>query len=571
MPGPPSGRICPICDSLIDRGDKKCSFCGTDLSIFEVEIEEAFKEEERLVEETFSELVGEAKEEKIEEQKEIEEEQPDAIEAAEPTVEEEAEGAKEPAVEEAELAFECPACGGTVSESDKTCPNCGAIFTEEEAHFECPACNALVSANAMRCPGCGALFIEEELAAESPEIEQVAEAHGPEMAAEPSGASLEEAKEAVSVATEEEGALKQTIAAAKEKRERETIARARAAEVANEKETPKVKGLFKGFGFFKELFSREGEPEIEKPVPEKSIPAKQKPKEGLARISLKKPSISPADEAAAEISVPKPELRREIPKEPREQGKALAKIVAEVRALLSLAKERDIDIEESEQLIDRAIMAGRERHFIQALESVSESEQKLHDQFAEYLQSLVASLKEECAVAKKLGGTPSRAKVFLKEATRAAAALDFQAALVFTNKAKSELKPITGRYNETRNALERFKRLIRDARVIGIDREPHMKTLEEAKSAFESLDFESAEKLIRESTEEVIAQIPEKMSNEIEKAKQMLIEAKIRTEKSISPQITILKSVRWALKEEKYLDALAEMKRFKKEMKTLLS
>jgi len=541
LPGPSPGRLCPICDSQIDKGEEKCSFCGTDLSIFEEEIEEAFTEEERLVSETFSELeTGSEEADEVPKEAEIAEGS-ESVEEEEIDIHE-----KQPIeekAEEPEVKFECPACGGVVSESDEVCPHCSAIFGEdEEAQFECPACGTLVSADAVRCPGCGALFVEDEeaLAETGEESEEV------------ESSAVEMPKISIDVGAD--------ISAPKKE------ARARKAPSEAEEEKPIIKrgGSFLK-GLFKGLVSRE-EVEEERPEPETAEVTKE-----VSRKPLPEAKRPPKAAEKPEAKPPKARPPKEIPKDPKEQGKELARMVAEVRSLLAIARDRNIEIEESERLIDQAVMAGRERQFIQALEQVSDSEKKLHEQFNEFLSSTMTALKDETVIAKKLGGNPSRANAFIKEAGRATESLDFQAAMVFVDKAKNELRPVTGRFNETREAMERFRKLARDARVIGIDRDPYMEALEEAKKAFDSLEFEKAESTIKKATDNLIAQIPERLNREIENAKQQLIEAKIRSERSISPQITILKSVRWAMKEEKYLDALSEMKRFKKEIRELIS
>lgn len=563
MPGTTSKRLCPICDSPIEKGDDKCSFCGTDLSIFEEEIEEAFEEEEKLVSETFSKLEEKPSKLTVEENETVadEEELTVEVEISKEEQEDISISDSEESAEEAskEASFECPACGGSVSEKDEVCPHCGAIFTEEEAdQFECPACGTIVNANAVRCPGCGAFFVEEEAAADVMEEE-------PEINIGPTIVHERPDFPAVKAApSREDTAIEDTISSAKESRKK--TAAAKKAKEVEEKEPPRKKGFMNGFRFFKGLrpgSDREAETASKTEAALASMDEKKKVSHAISRKGAKGEIPSTVSKSAA--------VKRAIPKDPREQGKELARLVAEVRSLLSIARERDIPIDESEKLIDESIMSGRERQFIQALDLVSQSETKLHEQFSKYLSALLSSLEQESEVAVKLGGNPSRAEAFIKEANRAADGNDFQAALVFVDKAKSELRPVTGRYNDTLKEIKRFEKLARDARIIGINREPSLKKANEARDAFKSLEFDKADAIIKDATSELTSQIPERINHEIENAKQMLLEVKVKTGKSVSPQTTILKSVIWAVKEEKFLDALSEMKHFKREMKELLS
>ena len=95
-----------------------------------------------------------------------------------------------PAVrEEPEPQFLCPVCDTPVHPDDKTCPGCGAEFSEgESTEYECPVCKAAVPANADHCPSCGVRFAsdEETTAAQPAAGPEATEALGGTSAALPS-------------------------------------------------------------------------------------------------------------------------------------------------------------------------------------------------------------------------------------------------------------------------------------------------------------------------------------------------------------------------------------------------
>jgi len=536
LPGLTLGRLCPICDSPIEKGAKKCSFCGTDLTIFGSESEEALNQEERMVKESY-------------------ETAPKSPPPAQPTP------APAPVAEPAQgdATFQCPNCNGMVKESDNVCPHCGATFVEDETtQFECPACSTLVDASATKCPGCGALFVEDTGAvpdAAQPAPAPIAPPAAPITAAAPAPQPAVETQTPAAAGRKDED-LERILDVTKR------IKESRDAEAAS-KASPDKK--FKRPGLFR--IGGRKEVAVEKPAP---TPA-ARPQEPVVAPQPAPPAAPSTPAAAAPAPVAAPAVKREFPTDPREQGKDLARLVAEVRGLLGTATERDIFIDEAKDLLDRAITAGRERQFIQALEFITDAQEKMQTRLKDYLSATFTSMREEIEIAKRLGGDPSRAEMFLNEALRASQTPDYQAALVFIDKAKSELSPITGRYNETKSALRKFERLVRDVRVVGIDTEPLKVILENAKSAFSALNFPKTEEMVKKSTDEVIAQIPDRMSKEIEKAKQMLVEAKMKSDAGVTPQITILKSAIKDMKEENYLEALSEMKKFKKEMKRILN
>jgi len=179
LPDSSGEKLCPICDSPLQPGSRKCGFCGTDLTIFDIEVEPAKKAVtpppmpsrariESRVEEILSRPSGirdmspppapvtrpvtPAPEPKPE---------PEAV--PEPTPVEKAPPAEAPVTE----MFECPECGGQVDVTASSCPKCGVMFAEEGADmFQCPACNTLVNIDAKSCSGCGAVFVESAEAAE---------------------------------------------------------------------------------------------------------------------------------------------------------------------------------------------------------------------------------------------------------------------------------------------------------------------------------------------------------------------------------------------------------------------
>jgi predicted RNA-binding Zn-ribbon protein involved in translation (DUF1610 family) len=436
-----------------------------------------------------------------------------------------------------------------VKESDTVCPHCGAQFVEDEnAQFECPACGTLVDANATSCPGCGAIFVEDEGAAEEKPaaqpaaqapVSQPAVTQPPVQAAAPA-AKAEPEESVISVGSVEETTdemVSKAVAGARE-------SRVQAPGEVKKVKRPGIGGIFRGG-------KEEAAPQAAQPTVA-ATPVAAAPTQSM--------SITPI--AAT---------KRQLPTNPQEQGRELAKLVNDVRTMANIATEKGIPLDDSKDLLDRAIASGRERQLTQALNLITSAEDKLNTRLRDYSVAHFNSLMEEISVAGRLGGNTSKAEVLAKEVKRAAEAPDYQAAFVFMDKAKAELAPITGKYNAVKDVLRRYDRLVKDCRAVGIDNEPLKETYEEARQAFEEMKYEEAESIAKGSTEEIMAQVKTRIGPEIDKAKQMLIEVKMKAETGVGPQITILKSAIKAYKEENYQEALAEIKRFKKEMKRLLT
>ena len=531
MPSSGGDKLCPICDSPLQPGSKKCGFCGTDLSIFDIDVETPKPVEtppappppkpsvESRIEEIFSKpLVPEKPAPSKEPEPEVEEVRPEptpapvAVEEAkaepQPEQKESVEEKKpEPAVE----YFECPQCGAMVETTASSCPKCGVLFAEEGADmFQCPACNTLVSVDAKTCPGCGAVFVEpgEEPVAEQPAVpEPVIEAPKPRVEAPPP------------------------------------------AKPEPAPEPPKAEEPRKGlFGLFKRAKKEE------RPPARPSAPA---PYREEAHVTRREPEPT---EVRAVTPAPSAPVSKD-------KGRDLARMVAEMKPLLSLAREKEVDIGQSKELIDQAAVAGRERQLDRAIDLVQRSKSVLMSKIDMQLADEISRMNDEIRVARDFGGDTARASTYVQEIVRARSSGDVEAAYVYMDKVRNELLPITGRYNESKKKVANMKELIGNAELFIIDTKEARSLLVDASKALDMKDFDKLDVLIRTAQERLYKSIPVRMNEEMKKAKDELLDAKMRNA-NITPMITILKSATNLMKAGDYAQALREMREFKELMKS---
>ncbi|MGD9963095.1 MAG: hypothetical protein AB7S97_04260, partial [Thermoplasmata archaeon] len=324
-------------------------------------------------------------------------------------------------------------------------------------------------------------------------------------------------------------------------------------------EEPESKKGFGGFGWLKKL--KKG------PEPQEDRAEPSRPSAPVTTYEEQTRFEEPEPEARAPPPTQPFQARREpAPPGSKDKGKELARMVAEMKPLLTLANEKDIDVAESKRLIDEAAEAGRDRQLDRALEFVNRSKSTLMNRIDEHLASSVAQLKEEAGVAKTLGGDVSRAHAYIAEVEKARAAGDAEAAFVYAEKASNELLPITGRYKEARNRTAALKSLVADCETLILDTKEARAALAEASKAFEANDFDKVEMLVKQATDRLYRAIPDRVNEEMRSAKAQLIEAKMRNVNT-TPLITILKSVRTLMKAGDYSQALREMKEFKDQIR----
>lgn len=577
MSGSSGEKLCPICDSPLQPGSRKCGFCGTDLSIFDNEVEkkEPVRQAapaprptmESRVREVLSkpppprpEPAPEATPKPAPEPKPVETPVPAApptkpaaevkiapvvTPEAAPKASAETRPAAEPAAKE---YFECPECGAMVETHATSCPGCGVMFAEEGTDmFQCPACNTLVSIDSETCPGCGAVFVESE-------PEPVPQSAQPpvEIEAPISEVKTPPPEEAVALIEPEP----EPVQAPPSKPEPAPI------------EEPADKKGLGGFGWFKKRKKDSERAESMGPGIRDLALTPEEP-ERIPEPQLERPVPAPTPAPAPAPAAPPAPVRyrsEPAPTAPKDKGKELARMVAEMKPLLTLANEKDIDINESKRLIDEAADAGRNRQLDNALEFVNRSRDILMAKIDEHLASAVAQLKEETGVAKTLGGDVSRALTYIGETETARSTGDVEAAFAYADRVSSELLPITGRYKEARKRTTALRSLVADCETLILDTKEARVALAEASKAFEANDFERVEMLVKQATDRLYRAIPDRVNEEMHAAKAQLIEAKMRNVNT-TPMITTLKSVRTLMKAGDYQQALREMKEFKEQMR----
>jgi ribosomal protein L40E/cellobiose-specific phosphotransferase system component IIA len=441
-----------------------------------------------------------------------------------------------PSIEEKEEApaeefFECPQCGARVPSIASSCPKCGVFFAEEGADmFQCPACNTLVSMDATSCPGCGAIFVES---AEAASEEMVAPA------AEPEKEELEPPVTTVEPPPHRAKPPKETV----------------------KEEEVKEKKI--GFGLFKRK-KKEEEPEEEE---KEAVPGLAMPPEKPAPSPVETVKPAPKPVVAPAPIAPTPMPVRQAPHvaapgEPDDKGKKLSRMVAEVRPLMTLAQDKGVDISESMRLIDETYAAGRERQLDKAIGLVQKSKALLMERINANLAETLIILKEDLKVAQELGGDVSRPSTYVQEIERAKRSGDAEAAYVYADKVGKELQPIIGRYQDSKKKLVSLKSLIADCELFIVDTKEARNLLLEGTRAFESKDFDRVDLLVKTANDRLNKFIPARMSEEMKKAKDQLLEAKMRNV-NITPMITMLKSVTSLMKAGDYAQSLKEMRQFK--------
>ncbi|MDD1747043.1 MAG: zinc ribbon domain-containing protein, partial [Methanomassiliicoccales archaeon] len=240
----------------------------------------------------------------------------------------------------------------------------------------------------------------------------------------------------------------------------------------------------------------------------------------------------PAVQAAAPIAEPRPddtELRKQFPE-----------LVAEVKPLLALAKEYDIDTSEGRRLIDKAVRAGKGNDVAAAVSYVKECRKSIRGAIDGRLDTDTQHLEELVQVAKSMNSNPSGINEAIKAVKDRRAAGDLQGALEEALKGKKQAEKLTGKYIEAHELTDELDGLIVSCERFYLDVREAKKLLAEAKDAGEHGDWSMMGILARKGREEIMKGLPELMNSELKKAKSLLLDAKAEG-KDVSTLVKLLK------------------------------
>jgi hypothetical protein len=267
------------------------------------------------------------------------------------------------------------------------------------------------------------------------------------------------------------------------------------------------------------------------------------------------PAPAPAIEVAPKVD--DTELRKQFPE-----------LVSEVKPLLAMAKEYDIDTAEGRRLIDKAVRAGKGNDVSSAVAYVKECRKSIREAIDARLDTDVEHLEELVKVAKSMNSNPSDINEAIKAVKDKRAAGDLQGALEEALKGKKQAEKLTGKYIEAHELTDQLDNLIVSCERFYMDVREAKKLLAEAKDAGEHGDWSMMGILARKGREEIMKDLPELMNSELKKAKSMLLDAKAEG-KDVSTLVKLLKEAGSAAKMEKYDDALGRLIDFKAEAKHL--
>ncbi len=251
------------------------------------------------------------------------------------------------------------------------------------------------------------------------------------------------------------------------------------------------------------------------------------------------------------------DLRQEFPR-----------LVAEVKPLLIISKDFEVEVGEGRRLIDKAVQAGKQRDLATAVQMVKEARSSIKAALDERLVLEEGNLEKLVGIVTHSGADPKEVSESLTALRSLREEGDMEGALQAAAKGRKAAERSSGKYLEASDLAESLSRLIDVCDQFYLDSRESKRLLHEARDAGDHGDWGMMGILARKGREMLMRSLPEATKGEMRKAKNQLLDAKAEG-KDVRTLVKVLKDAGVAMNRDRYDLALELLADFKDELKRL--
>ncbi len=251
------------------------------------------------------------------------------------------------------------------------------------------------------------------------------------------------------------------------------------------------------------------------------------------------------------------DLRQEFPR-----------LVAEVKPLLIISKDYEVEVGEGRRLIDKAVQAGKQRDLATAVQMVKEARSSIKAALDERLVVEEGNLEKLVSIVSRSGIDPKEVSESLSVLRSLREEGDMEGALQAAAKGRKAAERSSGKYLEANDLAESLSRLIDVCDQFYLDSREAKRMLHEARDAGDHGDWGMMGILARKGREQLMRSLPEATRAEMRKAKNQLLDAKAEG-RDVRTLVKVLKDAGVAMNRDRYDQALERLSDFKDELKRL--
>jgi len=244
------------------------------------------------------------------------------------------------------------------------------------------------------------------------------------------------------------------------------------------------------------------------------------------------------------------------------------RLVAEVKPLLMISKDYEVEVGEGRRLIDRAVQAGKQRDLATAVQMVKEARSSIKAALDERLVMEEGNLEKLVTIVSRSGIDPKEVSESLTSLRNLREQGDVEGALQAAAKGRKAAERSSGKYLEANDLVESLSHLIDVCDQFYLDVREAKRMLHEARDAGNHGDWGMMGILARKGREQLMRALPDATKGEMRKAKNQLLDAKAEG-KDVRTLVKVLKDAGVAMNRDRHDLALESLSDFKDELKRL--
>jgi len=259
------------------------------------------------------------------------------------------------------------------------------------------------------------------------------------------------------------------------------------------------------------------------------------------------------------------------PIQPTSGGEAMRQLpamVAKIKEDFALAKRLDVDVTAAKDLINRAVAAGRGRDLKAAVELVSQGESEVERVFTTHIAREIITLEKQAKEVHASGIDVAGIMAQVAKGRAASAERRWAGAVSALEQARDSLGSMATEYFAAQKGLSSIKLIIEDAAALRIDLGEGRTLYDDCLKATVRRDWDTAKMLSEQCGEHFNKILPAYIANEMRKAKTKLLEVKMMNV-SISKPVGHLKEANNQIKDGDYGAALHSIRQFRDAMAEL--
>ncbi len=256
------------------------------------------------------------------------------------------------------------------------------------------------------------------------------------------------------------------------------------------------------------------------------------------------------------------EREKEVTKEDIRKG------LADVKSMIILGRDNDIDIEKGGEIINKIMKNFNEEDYHKAYEELQKGEAWIRDTFDETVEERISDLDKKVKKCEE-GEYLEEGKSYISDIKEMDDDYDYKEVFKLISKADYKLERAKGPKAVAEDEITSVERLLKDVNEIGMECEEAYKFIEEAWDKYDEGDLEDIDELTGQAEDLIMDDLPEVVDRRIDECMEEIKEARI-SGKNTSKLIYLIKEARESKEKGEWTSVLDYFKMYEDEMKDLV-